>query len=893
MLWKKWIWRITKWLFGTLLFLFLTISAIIYFYKDEIINYAVGEVNKNLATKVEVGKIDVTFWATFPNLSLDFNHVFVQDALPNSTRKDTLLFTEQIRLKFDPFDIWNKKYHVKRIDVKPGTLQLKVNETGEVNYNILKESGSSENSNFKLNLEKIYLHKIRFSFKNAIQETEYSAMVNELNLKGQFTQDEFLMATDADLTVRKIRHGLIPILVNQPVKTSLNIAINKPQETFSITDGVLHLASIPFDFKLLLDSTHLDLNVKSTNIPVQEIANRLSVREMEDVKALRGQGVGYFNLHLTNELSVESHPLVDCSFGIKQGQLVEPVKQLRLSNIQLTGEYSTLKGPGNEELNLKNFSFNTISGPFKGNLFIKNFSKPYYKGMASGSVKLDVLQAVLRIPKIENLDGVIQVNAKFACKTNTVNAKNIISIDEGSGSAGMQNVSFQLEKDSRKFYGINGNVVLDKSAASLEDLVVKLGESDLHLNGSFDHIDAFLQDESKLDVKVIAESRLVNLGDFNNTIVGETKVAIQSRDWMLPTKIQGNVILDVGKIQMNEHQFTQIQGEMTVGERSISIQKLHGISANATVRGALNVYESSPEYFQLETSLSSKDIYFKPIFKEWNNFDQQVITENNINGRAEAILDLKAPFLIGTGILKDEIIAQIQLKVFNGTLKNVETFTALTNDLKSAKTKMILKSRDINALQNKLNNISFETLENTIYIKNSAIFIPKMEINSNAIDVTVDGTHKFNNTVDYRFAFRFRDLKQQKDESEFGIVEDDGSGVKIFVHMFGNLNNPTIEWDQESRKQQAKENREVAKQEAISILKTEFGLFKKDTTIQKYQPRKQEREVIEIKFGKEEEVNPFEEKKKIEKEKKGLKKFGDKLKQKQKDENENESFTID
>lgn len=893
MLWKKWIWKITKWFFGTILFLFLTISAIIYFYKDDIINYAVGEVNKSLAAKVEVNKIDVTFWSTFPNLSLDFNQVFIQDALPTSTRKDTLLYTEQIRLKFDPFDIWNEKYDVKRIDVKPGTLQLKVNKQGQVNYNIIKENDSKESSEFKLTLEKINISNLRFLFKNEIQETKYQAKVNELHLSGQFTQDDFVMTTDADLHVKRLQHGLIPILVNQPIQTALKIAISKPKQTFTISNGKLHLAEIPFDFNLFLDSTHVDLKVQAQHIQLQEIANRLSLKEMDDVKALRGQGTGYFDLKLNSELKADSHPMIDCKFGIKQGQLVEPVKQLRLSNLQVEGEYSTLKGPDKEELNLKTFAFNTISGPFKGNLFIKNFSKPSYKGMASGSVKLDVLQAVLRIPKIDALDGVIHVDTKFACKTTSINNKQIVVIEEGSGSAGMQNVSFRLEQDSRQFFGINGNVVLDKSAAALEDLVVKLGESDLRLNGSFDHIDEFLQDEANLDVKVIAESRLVNLQDFTNTVVGEPEVKIETRDWMLPTKIHGDVILDVGKIKMNQHEFTQINGEMTVGERTIAIQKLHGITANATVRGSLNVYESSPEYFQLETNLSSKDIYFKPIFREWNNFDQDVITENNISGRAEAILDLKAPFFIGEGILKDEIIAQIKLKVFNGILRNVETFTALTNDLKTTKTKMVLKSKDINALQAKLNNIAFETLENTIYIKNSAIYIPKMEINSSALDVTIDGTHRFNNTIDYRFAFRFRELKQQKDESEFGIVEDDGTGIKIYVKMYGNLDNPTIEWDQESRKSQLKENREAAKNEAISILKSEFGLFKKDTTVQKYQVKKQEREKIDIQFGKEEEVNPIEEKKKIEKEKSGLKKFGDKLKQKQQEENGNGSFTVD
>jgi hypothetical protein len=893
MKWRKWSWRIAKWFFGIAMSLFLLISLIIYLYKDDIIDYAVTELNKNLKADVEVEKIDITFWSTFPNLSLDFNHVFIQDALPKATRRDTLLYTEQIRLKFDPFDIWKEKYHVKRIDIKPGTIQLKVNERGQVNYSILEDQKSDESTEFKLTLESIHVDQMRFIYKNKEQASTYKSFVRHLELKGEFTQDVFDLRTVADLQLQRIEHGVVPFVLNQPAQTEVNLHIDKIKQSYSINNGKLILSGIPFDFNVFADTGKVKASIQSENIPLQDIADRLAMREVKEVKKLKGSGNGYFKFNLLSKLRKDAFPEITCSFGINNGKITEPVKNLVLNQIHLKGYYSTLKGRGQEELSINHIRFNTISGPFSGELFMRNFDQPSYKGRAKGSVDLGVLQAILKLPKIDLLDGTVRINTKFACETRILNNKKYVDIAEGSGDALLSNVSFQLERDSRKFYGIHGNLVLDRSAASLEDLSVKLGESDLKLNGSFNNIDQFLQDENNLEIQVIAESKSIHLKDFTNEIPPTPATSAQTRDWMLPSMIQGDVKLDVGTIQMNQHVFTQINGEMNVGNRTVAIQKLHGITANATVRGSVRVVETNPEYFELETNLSSKDIYFKPIFREWNNFDQTIITENNISGRAEAILDLKAPFFIGRGILKDEIIAQIQLKVVNGQLKNVETFKVLTNDLKTAKTKLILKQNEIDALQNKLNDIQFETLENTIYIKNSTIIVPKMTINSNAIDVTIDGEHTFNNAIDYHFSFRFRELKQLKDESEFGIVEDDGTGMKIFVRMHGTLDKPIVEWDKTARKEQTKENREAAKKEAISILKSEFGLFKKDTTVQKYQPKKQEREVIKIDFGKEEEVNPYEEKKKIQEEKKGLKKMAEKLKEKNKKEQEKETFTIE
>lgn len=892
MKWKKWLVRSVKWFFGILIVLVLLISFLLYIFKDDIIDYAISEINKTLKTEVHVDEIDVTFWATFPNLSLDFNNVFIQDAFPYATRKDTLLYTEQVRLKFNPMDIWNEKYNVKKVDIKPGTLKLKVDKKGAVNYDIFKESESDEKTNFNLTLESIHATGIRFSYSNKVNDNSYKTKVQDIRLVGNFTQDKFDIATKANFYIQRIQNGLVPFIINQQASTEVAIHIDQVSETFSIDRGKLLLSGIPFDFDVKVDTTEVKLKIDADKIPLAELANKLAVKEVKTVSELKGSGTGTFHLSFENKLAKDSYPKVDCNFSIDNGRLTEPTKGLTLHNIDLKGYYSTLKGRDKEELTIKNVSFQTISGPFSGHLAIRRFSKPSYRGAAKGSLDLEVIHALFRLPKIEELSGRVKVNTNFHLETVFENEEAVVEIADGNGTALMDNVDFRLQNDSRKFYDIYGNLILNRSDAVLEGLKVHLGESDLELNGSFNYIDLFLQDKHTLDVAVIAESKKINLKDFTNSIAGDPKTTSTNREWMLPTLINGKVKLNVDAIHMDHHTFSQINGEMTVGNRAISIQKLHGITGNATVRGTLAVVESSPEYFQLATNLSSKDIYFKPIFREWNNFEQDVIKEDNISGRAEAILDLRAPFDLTYGILKDELEAQIQLKIIGGQLKNVSTFTALAKDLKTTKTKLVLKAREIDALGDKLNDIRFETLENTILIKKSTIVIPKMEIQSSALNISVEGKHKFNNDIDYKFAFRFRELKEKKDESEFGIVEDDGTGIKIFVRMYGNLADPVIEWDKTSRKEEAKQNREEAKQEAVSILKSELGLFKKDTTIKKYQPPKKDYEVLKIEFGKEEEVNPYEEKKKIEKEKKGLKKFGEKLKEKSSP-NEKEEFTVE
>lgn len=887
----KWLRRTIKWFFGTLLSLVLLISAALYFFHDEIVQYAIGEINKNLKARVEVSKVDITFWKTFPNLSLDFHEVFVPDALPGATRADTLLYSEMIRLKFNPIDIWNENYKVKSIEVAPGTLQLKVSEKGKVNYDIIRSGSDKQSSGFELTLKSIRIRNLRFIYANALQEQTYATDFRQLLLRGKFTDKKFSLHTEAAFFIHRVQNGKIPFVVNQPATTTVDLLVNKEEKTVALPNGIVHLAGLPFNVSVFVGDQSFRANVSAENLSLTEVANHLAVKETEHVERFKGSGTASFRLSVESQLTPEAFPLIDCAFHVKNGKLTEPSQQLLLSNIQLDGSYSTLKGKGNEELLLKTVSFKTAGGPFNGKLSIRKFQAPQYKGTANGSVNLGVLHALFHLPKIDELGGDVKVNTTFELVTlQDERGAQHIDIAEGSGSAEMKNVRLKLLQDARKFEQINGRIMLDRHQAVLENLSVLLGKSDLLLSGHFDHIDGFLQDKANLEIAVVAQSRRIDLADFNNGEAPAAKTA--TRDWLLPTHINGQVRLDVDKIRMNNHEFQDLHGNMTVGYRSIIIEQLFGRNAGASVSGTLAVLESQPEYFDVATALHSTDIQFGSLFREWNNFEQNVITADNISGKAEVQLDLRAPFDMKSGIVKEKIKAQIGLRVVNGNLKNVQAFKELTASLKTPKTRLVLKKQDIEALEGKLSNISFKTLENTIYIHNSTIVIPSMIIESSALDITAEGSHTFDNRIDYRFAFRLRDLKVKRDESEFGEVIDDGTGIRVYVHMYGTLDNPVIEWDGASKKEQAKENRLEAKKEAMSILKSEFGLFKKDSTVKTYQHVTQPREELRIEFGREEKTDPAEEEKKTGKFKQFLKEKTNKIKQQQEQEKKGE-FVIE
>ena len=185
----------------------------------------------------------------------------------------------------------------------------------------------------------------------------------------------------------------------------------------------------------------------------------------------------------------------------------------------------------------------------------------------------------------------------------------------------------------------------------------------------------------------------------------------------------------------------------------------------------------------------------------------------------------------------------------DGRLKNVVALQEVSKSMKTPAAHLAIGKRNVDAIGNRLNDIQFKTFENTVEISNGVVRLPKMSIENSLMNVQLNATHDFANNIEYRFGFRFRDLKTDRD-SEFGNVVDDGTGLLVFLRMYGNLSNPKFAWDKEAKKQNTKEYNQQEKENLKSMLKSDLGLFKKDSTVKKVETKNAPRETVTLDDGK-------------------------------------------
>ena len=95
--------------------LFAGLVISVFLFKDRIIRQFVAEANKSLSTPVKIGKIDVSLFANFPNLAIEFSDVYVEDSHPDIY---PLLTAERISFKLNPLEVWRGNYSIRGLSVK-------------------------------------------------------------------------------------------------------------------------------------------------------------------------------------------------------------------------------------------------------------------------------------------------------------------------------------------------------------------------------------------------------------------------------------------------------------------------------------------------------------------------------------------------------------------------------------------------------------------------------------------------------------------------------------------------------------------------------------------------------------------------------------------------------
>jgi len=236
-----------------------------------------------------------------------------------------------------------------------------------------------------------------------------------------------------------------------------------------------------------------------------------------------------------------------------------------------------------------------------------------------------------------------------------------------------------------------------------------------------------------------------------------------------------------------------------------------------SIRGNYGFKDST---LSLNTAL--QNISIKTFFKQFNNFNQTAITDKNIEGTSNIQLLAILPYE-NDEVNMDKFSAQASIQINDGVLKNLQTFNAMCNYIEEKR--VMKKVIDIESLRKKVRHISFSTLTNTVQVKNKKVFIPKMIINSSALELDIEGIHGFDQRIEYQFNFFLSDLMKKKGAEtyeQYEIESGDRKWLKLSMMAKGTVDNPEFSVNKKKQKEILREKLKQESKLAKKLLKDEF-----------------------------------------------------------------------
>lgn len=859
----KFLRKLRRWIiyfFTTLVVLIATGLIIGRIYEDEVKQYVISELNKQLNTQVilDTKDIDFSIFRNFPYASIDFKNLKALDAVVDN-KKDTLFKAGRISFQFNLPDIFRKNYHIKKIEIENVIVDIRIDKEGKDNYHFWKSSTDTTSANFEFALEKINMSNVQFLYRNSRTFQNTDILIKKGDLSGQFSSKRYSLKATGDLFANKIQTDSIIYLRKKNLSADITLDVDNEADSYKIGPSRIRIEDLAFGLggEVLHTSSEpiLNIAVQGKDMDIKSILSLIPEQYKREIEEYKSTGDFYFNAVIQGELSAEQSPQITADFGMRNAVIQQVKENIVLDEVNLKGHYTngTADMIKPSELTLLPFSARIRNEHIQGELSIINFRNPSVNGKLKASFNLAELQHFVKIDTIERISGQVVIDAIFKAEKRNAETGLYQNVTT-AGDLKITGMNLHIKNKILQFTNINGDFKFNNNDLIVNHFSGNISNSDFELKGFFRNIVGYaLKDKQDIEVEATLHSNRMNL---NELLSNKQEVQIKESKYKLKFSEHINVNLnsEIEELKFRNFEAKDIKGIVKLKDKKLIVDPVMFSTMNGSITTSGLVDGSDTSKLVVTCFSDVNKINISQMFLQFENFGQSTITNKNIKGVATFKIQFSAELTPELDMDLNTLYSGIDLNIENGELNNVEAMKSLSRfiDLKE------------------LENIRFATLKNQIEIKKQMIYIPKMEVKSSAIDLTASGTHSFDNRINYRIKLALNDLlarkakKAKKENDEFGEIADDGLGrTNLFLLMSGTVEKPIIKYDSKSAVQHVKQDLKLEKQTVKSLLKDEFGMFKKDSAL----PRKKTNTPVRTKI-RWDEADKKEEKKVLKKPKK-------------------------
>ncbi|MCG3166786.1 MAG: hypothetical protein POELPBGB_02568 [Bacteroidia bacterium] len=769
-------------------------------YKDKIIALVKDEANKNLNAKVNFGDFGLSIISSFPDFRICMEDISVANI--NEFEGDTLAFIKELNLDVDIMSVINgKEIGINAIILDAPKVYAHVLKDGKANWDITKPSEDtaaakpSEPSTFSMKLKKLKINDGEIVYNDEDGNLFASLKNLDLTLKGDMTQDNTSLDTEAEIAAMDVVMDGVKYLskTNVELKAGIDADMKNSRYTFRENELRLNNLFLGFDGWLAMPAEDIDMDIKF-NAKKTEFKNILSLvpavyaKDFESVKtegklALDGFAKGRYNEKML--------PAFGLKILVENAMFKYPDLPKQVDNIFIDVK---IDNPGVDEdltvIDISKFSFAIAENPVDMKFLIKTpVSDPNVDGKIAGKLDLSSVKDVMPLDEGAELNGKIIADITLKGKKSSIDNERYSEFD-AKGEFIAMDMKYAA-KDLPQAVDIKyAQLKFTPAFVELASFDSKIGKSDFKANGKIENfLDYFFSDNGMLTGNFNLNSNLIDLNEF----MGGEEEAAATPDTSsmavidVPANINFTLTTAIGKLLYDNIEMSNVKGKLTIKDKKVALNGLdmNLMDGSMNLAGSYDVTNIKKPAVDFDIAVNDFDV--TKTFNTFNTVQTLAPVGKYVKGKFSTTLKFKTDLDSKMSPVLNTLTGGGKLSTNKVTLEGFTPVDKVAAALKMPK----LKKQELNNL-----NLSYK-------FENGRVAVEPFDMSFAGFKTKVGGSTGFDQTIDYVMNFEIP-------RSEFGgqanAVLDNlvsqantrGAGInvgeKINVNALigGTVTNPTV-----------------------------------------------------------------------------------------------------
>ncbi|WP_018344841.1 hypothetical protein [Cytophaga aurantiaca] len=766
-----------------LLFYFSAISLISIYYKEEIENRVVTEINKNLIKPIKIGHIGISAFTNFPYISFSLNEVL----LPKSdSSKVPLVKLGKLKILFSPYSVLVKKFQVKEILIENGFIDARVDSLGNRDFDIIVKKDTTKTEKDSKAITSFDIHKIKFHNIHIVYENKFrpkrldllfSNTETELSLDSKVLTGELL----GQLYSKQVALKPGTLFREADLKADFKFTFNFQTKVFAFTDCVVmsgdnsYVGNGNIDFK---NKSLLTLNIKTKNADIQNVFSLIPQRWTKKIKPLNLSGQISSDANIKVSLLPGNQPDFSIDFTTDSLSIKNEKLNAQIHHVRFSGNLNANHSTSDEDYSIRfdNFSAKinkTDSLTAKG-IVLQNFKDPVLKTNVNLALSGNTLFDLVHFKEYSDVSGKVNVNLTYDGKLNYLFGIRS-QTPEIYGDINLNHLKLKLNKLHFAFDDLDGKISFRRDTILMHKLEVKSGKTDMELNGTaYNLFNSIFNDTTGLKMNINFTSNNFYFNDFNShALKSKTKSAsnrkidiVKNGSFVLPYDLQASLKGKVKNFYSNSYHGNNIELDINFTKKNVKI--VESMNSFGGVLSLTSNFVPVRNQIHCTSNIYMKSFYIDKVFSAFNNFKQKMLNSDNVKGVVSG--NVHSFFVLSSGLVMDTTSV-----VVNGNFN--------INKLELIEVEPLMILSKIGFDEKDLKHVTFDKINTSIIIKNNVVEIPRTLFVTNILYFYLDVIIQPDGESEYYILLPVKNLKKKPNTK--GLTNDSKAGLSIPIKIKG------------------------------------------------------------------------------------------------------------